>query len=411
MIGCGSEQTSESQGRVVDPKKSRRFERSQGTLGVEHQLALAGRLLEGGGLREARSALEKALGWDPGHLAAHELLVQVHLRAGNLALAHKEQTRRALFLDGRSGPAADCVWAHAALLYGEMPQGWDLYEARLAAPGLTMPQRHFTHPRWDGGPFRGKTLLLHYEQGLGDTLMFVRYAPRVKALGGRVILAAQWPLADLVATCPGVDEVIPTGGPVPPFDVHLPLPSLPWLFRTELDSIPAEIPYLRVPSYVPNHQALTDRLALGGSRLRVGLAWKGSSNHPRDEQRSIPAGCLSPLAGLTGVAWYSFQRECDLADPFPGIHSLSHLLSTFSDTAFALDAMDLLITVDTAVAHLAGAMGIPTLLMVTNIPDWRWLMDRADSPWYPTLRIYRQPLPGDWHSVIEQVVSDLQQSG
>jgi hypothetical protein len=392
---------------MVDPEQSRRLESLQSSPGVKTPLALAGRLLEQGDLGTARSVLEQALEGDPGNLVAHEALVQVHLMAGDPALAHKEQTRRALFLDGRSGPAADCVWAHATLLYGEMPRGWDLYESRLLAPGLTMPQRHFTHPRWDGTPFPGKTLLLHYEQGLGDTLMFVRYARQVKALGGKVLLAVQKPLADLVATCPGIDEVIPKGGPVPPFDFHFPLPSLPWLFRTDLASIPAEIPYLRVPAQVPNRQALTERLALGEGRLRVGLAWKGSSAHPRDAQRSMPSACLSPLAELPEVTWYSFQREDDLVEPFPGILPLGHLLSTFSDTAFALNAMDLLITVDTAVAHLSGALGVPTLLLVTNIPDWRWLMDRVDSPWYPTLHIYRQPRPGDWDDVIRQVVDDL----
>jgi hypothetical protein len=374
---------------------------------VEAQQALTCRLLERGDLDAAKAVLQQILDSDPSDLVAHEILVQLYLLTGNPALAHKEQTRRALQLAGMSGPRADCVWAHATLLYGEMPRGWDLYEARLAAPGLTMPERHFTHPRWDGGPFPGKTLLLHYEQGLGDTLMFVRYAPRVKALGGRVLLAAQQPLADLVATCPGIDEVIPKGGAVPPFDCHFPLLSLPWLFQTDLASIPAEIPYLRVPAHVPNRQGLMEQLALGEGRIRVGLAWKGSGDHPRDGDRSIPPASLAPLAALPGVAWYSFQREEELLDPFPGILPLGHLLSTFSDTAFALDSMDLLITVDTAVGHLAGALGIPTLLLVTNIPDWRWLMDRADSPWYPTLRIYRQPVPGDWNSVVQCLLSDL----
>jgi Glycosyltransferase family 9 (heptosyltransferase) len=377
---------------------------------MDAQLALAGRLLEGGDLGAARSALETALEWDPGHLVAHEALVQIHLLAGRPALAHREQTRRALFLDGRSGPAADCVWAHAALLYGEMPQGWDLYEARLAAPGMAMPPRHFAQPRWNGEPFPEKTLLLHYEQGLGDTLMFVRFARRVKALGGRVLLEAQQPLADLVATCPGLDEVIPRGAEVPPFDLHFPLLSLPWLFRTDLNSLPCDIPYLRVPSRVPSRQGLSESLARGEGRIRVGLAWSGSRDHPRDAQRSIPAATLAPLGALPGVAWYSFQREEGIA-PFPGTIPLGPLLSTFADTAFALSGMDLVITVDTALAHLAGAMGVPTLLLVTNIPDWRWLMDRDDSPWYPRTRLYRQPRPGDWDSVVQRVLGDLLDPG
>ena len=290
---------------------------------------------------------------------------------------------------------------------GDLPLGWDQYEARLQVPGLITPERHFTHPRWDGKPFPGKTLLLHYEQGLGDTLMFVRYAPLVKALGGRVILAAQASLADLVATCPGIDEVVPKGTPPPPFDLHLPLLSLPWIFRTELASIPTEIPYLDIPKRVPHRQELMQVLSRSGGPLRVGLAWKGSASHPRDLERSIPPAALAPLAELPGVTWYGFQREETLAAPFPAIQSLGPLLENFSDTAYALSAMDLVITVDTAITHLAGAMGIPVLLLVTHVPDWRWMLERDDSPWYPTLRIYRQPSPGDWQTVVQRVLSDL----
>lgn len=317
-------------------------------------------------------------------------------------------SRRALVLTGISGPRAECAQADASLLNGDLPLGWDQYEARFQVPGLITPERHFTHPRWDGKPFPGKTLLLHYEQGLGDTLMFVRYAPRAKAMGGTVLLAAQAPLADLVATCPGIDEVIPKGTPPPPFDVHMPLLSLPWVFRTDLASIPAEIPYLKVPARVPNRQAITDCLALSEGRIRVGLAWKGSGDHPRDLERSIPPEGLVPLAALPQVAWHSFQREDGLEAPFSGIRSLGPLLSNFSDTACALSAMDLVITVDTAVAHLAGAMGIPVLLLVTFLPDWRWMLERDDSPWYPTMRIYRQATPGDWEGVIRRVVADLE---
>ncbi len=390
---------------MVDPLPLKALKGTLGPARVDAWLAHVDGLIQRGDHDSARSVLDGVLEGDPGNLAAHERLLQVHLEMGNPALAHKEQTRRALLLGGITGPRADCFWAHATLLYGEMPQGWDLYEARLRMPGLVQPARHFTHPRWNGEPFPGQTLLLHYEQGLGDTLMFVRYAPLVKALGGRVILAAQTPLADLVATCQGIDEVIPKGTPPPPFDLHFPLLSLPWIFRTEVASIPAEIPYLSVPAWVPNRQKITESLAASQGRLRVGLAWKGSADHPRDAERSIPAGTLAPLEALP-VAWYSFQQEA-LLEPFPGIVPLGGLLDSFSDTAYALSAMDLIITVDTSVAHLAGALGIPTLLLVTHIPDWRWMMDRDDSPWYPTLRIYRQPSAGDWESVIQSVLDDL----
>ena len=301
----------------------------------------------------------------------------------------------------------DCGHAEACLLKGELLHGWDLYESRLRVPGLITPQRHFTHPRWDGHPFPGKTLLLHYEQGLGDTLMFVRFAPQVKALGGTVLLAAQAALAEVAATCAGIDLVIPKGTAPPPFDVHLPLPSLPWVFRTTLGSIPAEIPYLRVPDVVPHQQELQAALAAPEGSLRVGLAWQGSAFHPRDAERSLRPSLLAPLVELSDVAWFSFQREEDAGVPFPEVKNLGPWLGNFSDTALALSSMDLLITVDTAVAHLAGALGIPTFLLVTFAPDWRWMLGRTDSPWYPTLRIYRQPSAGDWEAVVQRVILDL----
>lgn len=301
------------------------------------------------------------------------------------------------------------IWdrSYATLVRGDLPQGWDEYEARLRVPGLITPQRAFTHPRWDGRPFPGRTLLLHYEQGLGDTLMFVRYAQQVKALGGTVLLAAQAALADLVATCGGIDAVVPKGTPPPPFDVHFPLLSLPWLFRTTLDSIPAEVPYLRVPDRVPHREDLDDALARGEGRIRIGLGWQGSTAHPRDRERSIPARTMAPLAALPHTAWYSFQREEGLEPPFPEVQDLGDLLGDFSDSAHAVAAMDLVITADTALAHLAGALGVPVLLLLTAVPDWRWLLERPDTPWYPTMRLYRQPRPGDWDAVIARVVADL----
>ena len=391
----------------MDKGQMKRFEDAKDPSRSFVQVSLAGDLIDRGDLDSARLVLEQVLEKDPGNLPASELLVQAHRHAGRVALAHKEQTRWAFQQTGISGPRAECDQAERCLLDGDLPRGWDLYEARHQVPGLITPQRHFTHPRWDGTPFPGKTLLLHYEQGLGDTLMFVRYAPLVKALGGRVLLAAQASLADVAATCRGIDGVIPKGTPPPPFDVHLPLLSLPWVFQTDLSTIPAEIPYLRVPEEVPNRRGLDHLLARSEGSLRVGLAWKGSSSHPRDLERSIQPGTLAPLAALPQVAWHSFQHEDDLAEPFPGIQPLAPLLSNFSDTAHALSAMDLVITVDTAVAHLAGAMGIPVLLMVTAHPDWRWMQGRDDSPWYPTLRLYRQPRAGDWDTVVQRVFLDL----
>lgn len=294
------------------------------------------------------------------------------------------------------------------LLFGNMPQGWDRYEARLkVAQELRLKERTYAQPAWRGESFVGKTLLLWSEQGLGDTLMFIRYLPLVKALGGQVVLET-WPaLAAVAATCEGADRVVRSHAACPPFDLQASLLSLPSIFRTDLASIPANVPYLTVPDAVPHCQELLDQLMLAAGRTRVGLVWAGRPGHVRDFERSLPASALAPLATLHDVAWFSFQLGQRGVPPLPDLISLAPFLNNFSDTAYALSGMDLLITVDTAVAHLAGAMGVPTLLLLSFQPDFRWLLGRDDSPWYPSVRLYRQPAYGDWESVIRQVVTDL----
>ncbi len=296
------------------------------------------------------------------------------------------------------------------LLFANMPQGWKRYEARLQVTGeLRLKERTFAQPAWQGEPFVGRTLLLWAEQGLGDALMFMRYLPLVKSLGGRVILET-WPaLIEVSETCKGADLVIPIGAPCPPFDLQASLLSLPWLFRTDLASIPADVPYLDVPDEIPNRAALLERLALAQGHTRVGLVWAGSPGHVRDVERSLPASSLAPLAALSGVTWFSFQVGRQELPPLPNLIPLAPFLKNFSDTAYALSGMDLLITVDTSVAHLAGALGIPTLLLLPFQPDFRWLLGRDDTPWYPSMRLYRQPAYGDWESVIRQLHSDLTQ--
>jgi hypothetical protein len=344
---------------------------------------------------------------DPVNPEAHKMCYRILAYEGN-HLAACQEIRRWFALPGALSRAEE-QWelSNLSLLFGDMLKGWEQYEARLHLPANSKPQSHPDHPRWEGEPFVGKTLLVDWEQGIGDTLMFVRYAPQVKALGGKVLWSVQPSLADVVATCPGVDEVIPMGRPLPPFDLHVPLLWLPWVFKTDLTSLPAEIPYLHVPGHVPNRQRLSEVLEASVGRARIGLAWAGNPVHVRDKERSMPAAVLEPLAALQGVAWHSFQFGPLEDVPLPGVIQLAPLLGSFSDTALAVAAMDLVITVDTALAHLAGAMGIPTFLLLHTFPDWRWFLGRQDSPWYPTMRIYRQPHPGDWESVLRQVISDL----
>ena len=351
--------------------------------------------------------LEVVLAQDPAHQEANGLLIKILSDRGDWGAFEKVMNR---FIDLQHHPVAIDTYERGLLdlRLGIMPRGWNRYESRLQCPGLIGPERTFSQPRWGGETYEGKTLLVHYEQGLGDTFMFVRYAARVKALGGRVVLEAQPSLVDVVATCPGVDEVIPHGAPLPPFDLQVPLLSLPALFQTELHSIPAEIPYLNVPDQVSNRQRIMGLLAESKDRIRVGLAWAGNPGHIRDSERSLPPSLLAPLVALPEVAWYSFQLGAKANPSLPSLVSLSSSLRDFSDTAYALSGMQLVITVDTALAHLAGAMGIPTLLLITYFPDFRWMMGREDTPWYPTMKLYRQPSPGDWSGAIRNLINDLQ---
>lgn len=374
----------------------------------EGRLALARCLIQKNDAAQACSVLEGLISEEPGHQNAHHLLVEVLIHLGRWEAVGETWGRLIGLLDY---PTVIQNYDRGLLdlRLGRMPRGWDGYEWRWQCPGLIGPKRSFSQPRWDGTSFKGKTLLVYFEQGLGDTFMFVRFAPLVKALGGKVLLEVQPALADVVATCAGVDEVIAHGSPIPPFDLQIPLLSLPGIFRTDLESIPAAVPYLDVPERVPNRQKILGLLSTPKDHVRIGLVWAGSPTHTRDKDRSLPPDFLAPLAALPEVTWFSFQLGVTKGLPIQGMVSLDASIRNFSDTAYALSGMQLVITVDTALAHLAGAMGIPTFLLVSFIPDWRWMMGRNDSPWYPSMQIYRQPSPGDWASVIQQVLEDLTQ--
>lgn len=395
----------QKQGRWVESETLLRQVLSFAPGRVDALLALAKARLAQLDPIEARTILQQVIQHEPANLSAHQFLGQVYYGQGQWTEFHAELERFRRFDPDSKYLVFEAGFEN--LLRGVMPQGWSQWEARLDVPGCVGPERTFTEPRWQGESFEGKTLLVHYEQGLGDTLMLIRYLPLVKARGGRVVLLVQPQLAYLVTTCAGIDQVVPQGMPLPPFDLQVSLYSLPAVFQTSLDTIPADIPYLGVPRQVSNAESIAAALAASEGRVRIGLAWAGFSGHARDAERSIQAARLEPLGALPGVAWHGFQMGRADAPSLPGYVSLAPLLTSFSDTAYALTGMDLVITVDTALAHLAGALGIPALLLVTYAPDFRWMLDRDDSPWYPTLRIYRQPVPGDWDSVIRQVVTDL----
>lgn len=281
--------------------------------------------------------------------------------------------------------------ATALLADGQLtPEAWRLYEARLALDGVRpLPQSRRWHPGMPAG-----TVLLHAEQGLGDTLQFVRYAPLVAALSNRVILAVQPALVRLLRGTPGIHAVIPAGSLLPPFDTVAPLLSLPGLFGTTLETIPPPQPYAN-PAQRPTP----------GEILRVGLAWAGSTGFVADAKRSLPEHLLPSLTGLPGIALFALQLG---AAPRPAIPDLMQGVHDMASTAAIIAGLDLVITVDTAVAHLAATMGKPTWLLSRHRGCWRWLRTRADSPWYPTLRIFRQHQPNDWTTVLDQVRTELQ---
>jgi tetratricopeptide (TPR) repeat protein len=316
----------------------------------------------------------KALQQEPGDLFVHRSVMAAFYTLGHWP-EFRAEIDRFREADPASSAVLDFEQGTMDLLHGDMRQGWQRFEGRLhAQKALGLNERTFKQPAWGGESFAGKTLLLWAEQGFGDTFMFLRYLPMVKALGGQVIVEAQPSLMDVAATCQGADMVIPKGAPWVSFDLQSSLMSLPHVFRTDLASIPDQIPYLDVPSTVPHREAIQQQLAQEGPR--VGLVWAGTPGHGGDAHRSMPAAALAPLANLSGVAWFSLQLGKPELPPLPNLISLAPLLENFSDTAFALSGLDLLITVDTAVAHLAGALGTPTLLLLPFQPDYRWLLDR-----------------------------------
>lgn len=295
------------------------------------------------------------------------------------------------------------------LLRGDLVEGAEHYEYRMLSPEIQ--PREFGEPRWNGEPLEGRTVLLHAEQGLGDTLHFCRYAAMVKARGGRVLLEAHRSLVPLLQGLEGADRIVTYGEPLPAFDLHCPLLSLMKAFRTDLATIPAKVPYLFADPARRN--AWASRLTRRPEALQVGLVWAGSPTHLNDRHRSLPLELLKPhIEAMPDVDFHSLQvgpaRERIAAAGLS--HRLPDLggeVRDFADTAALVDQLDLLISVDTSIVHLAGALGRPVWTMVTFAPDWRWLLGRNDNPWYPSLRLFRQDAGRRWEPVLERVFAEL----
>ncbi|WP_190274165.1 tetratricopeptide repeat protein [Geitlerinema sp. PCC 7407] len=344
---------------------------------------------------QAIAHYERALALDPQHLRARYNLGVIAQDHGDLAtaIAHYRHTvaLQPSFAEGQF------AIAFALLLQGDLVAGFRAYEWRWKLAGW--PPREFAQPEWDGSPLSGKTILLHAEQGLGDTIQFVRFARQVKARGGRVLLECPPSLKRLLTGVAGLDAVLSEGDRWPDFDLHAPLLSLPRMLGTRLETIPAEVPYLQA--------APEDGPRLSGSGYRVGIVWGGSDIHRRNRQRSCPLREFQALFELAGTTWYSLQKGPQTQDlqvlGDARIENVGDRCQDMADTAAAIAQLDLVITVDTSVAHLAGALGKPVWILLSYAADWRWLLERTDCPWYPTARLFRQPSPGDWASVFRQV--------
>jgi Flp pilus assembly protein TadD len=360
-----------------------------------------------GRLAEAEVCHRRALEIDP-----HDAQAWTNL---GLVLADQGRVQDAVACHGEAiRLRPDYAEAHrnrslSLLLLGDYGRGWDDYQWRWRCADFAYLR--FSQPRWDGAALPGGTVLLHSEQGYGDTFQFIRYAPLVKRDVGRVVLATRRELIPILGRCAGIDQLVPLDAELPDFDAHCALMSLPRVFATTVETIPAEVPYVFADSQ--RVAAWRDELrSLSG--LRVGLCWQGSSGNQYYREHGIRLACLAPLAGVENVQWISLQKGSGgerLADaPLPIVDLSSRLDvdgGAFEDTAAVIALLDLVIAFDTSVAHLAGAMGKPVWIALPSVPDWRWLLDRDDSPWYPTARLFRQPEPGNWDQPLRRMAEAL----
>ncbi len=292
------------------------------------------------------------------------------------------------------------------LSQGRLAEGWPEFAWRLRCAAI--PKRSFGRPVWQGEPLAGRTLLVHAEQGLGDTLQMLRYVSRAGRCGGQVLLGVPDALVELVEVS-GFQNVLAAGGELPDFELEVPLLSLPGIFHTTLESLPGAIPYLSAePERVRKWK---DRLK-GGSPFRVGVHWQGNPRHVADHFRSIPLTVLARLAEVPGVEWINLQKGVErsqVEDRFgaDSVTNLAHELTNFHETAAVMQHLNLVIACDSAPAHLAGALGVPVWIALSKIADWRWFVDRDDSPWYPSARLFRQRTLGDWDDVFARIVRAL----
>ena len=406
---------------------------------AEAQFIRGTALAQLGRASEAEAALRAAIAVDPAHAKAHlnlgnvlvdldrpaaaERLYRAAIRLDPaLAEAHASLGHVLSGLDRTEEAVSACAeairlrpdfaQAHwnqgiALLRAGDFTRGFEKYEWRKRHATFAAAFADPPGPAWEGQPLAGRTLLVLAEQGLGDTIQFARYIPALAAHGARVVLACARPLLRLLRTLPGIAEVVEHGERLPPYDFRVDQMSLPRLFATQPTDIPLPGGYLVPdPALAAAWQAA---MPAAGAARRVGLVWAGNPLHSNDARRSIPLGLLAPVLATPGVRFVGLQAGPRAAEAagHPALHDLSGRLADFADTAAAIAALDLVITVDTSVAHLAGALGAPVWVLLPAAADWRWMMRREDSPWYASMRLFRQQRAGDWGETVGRVAEAL----
>ena len=372
-------------------------------------------LMDQGRLDDSAAYYREAIRIQPDAAESYSNLGSV-LQSKNKLSEASECYEQALRLDpdhSRTHWNRSLLW----LLQGNFERGWPEYEWRWTRPEFN--RRGFQEPLWDGADLDGRTILLHVEQGLGDFLQFIRYISLVKQRGGRVIVECHPALVRLLACVKDIDCLLGFGSPIPPFDVQTPLLSLPGIFRTNIESVPATTPYLTANAQLAERWRKELASSDSGRTIKIGIAWQGNPTYGADRLRSIPLRHFAPLAQVGGVRLVSLQKGlatsqiAELQGLFPLLDLSSRLdqdltRGAFMDTAAIISNLDLVISSDTVIPHLAGALGVPVWVALPVVPDWRWLLEREDSPWYPTMRLFRQKAQGQWPEVFERMAAALQ---
>jgi tetratricopeptide (TPR) repeat protein len=374
---------------------------------------LGAAVFEKGRIDEAIACYQKTIELDPFFAQAYCNLGFALQEKGQFAEAITHY-QKALGLDPGSENAKFNM-SIAQLLTGNFREGWEKYEWRWKTKDFLKQScfhrpDDFSQPMVRGIDVEGLTILVYAEQGFGDAIQFVRYVPELAQRGANVIIECQRELVSLLGNIDGVKHVVAQGDAIPRFDMHCPVLSLPYIFKTTRESIPGKVPYVYADASLV--EKWREKLRNDHTKLKIGLSWAGKPTHKNDRNRSCSLEIFSPFGELGDISFYSLQKGTgaeQAKNPPAGMKLVDYTeeIGDFSDTAALIENLDLIISVDTSVVHLAGALGKRVWTMVPFVPDWRWMLDREDSPWYPTMRLFRQPAPGDWKSVIGKMRNEL----